>query len=414
MHIGVLTKRFPNLSETFVLNQITGLIDLGHDVSIFARSPDSSGMQHDQVKGYMLVEKTHYFGDAENLNNVSIVRRLWRLIRLLLGSDAATRRYLIGVLLGRHRRSIGRRILDAFYAHSFLSSELDDVEMLLCHFGPMGNFAIELRNAGIFNGKIATVFHGYDISQYVRKHGNAVYKDLLEHGDLFLPISENWQRKIIALGAPERRTVVHKMGIDSTMFKFKERRLVAGQYIDLLSVARLVEKKGIEFGIRAVALACESHKNIRYRIAGDGPLRPRLETLIEELGLEDHVSLLGWQTQEQVANLMDAAHVLIAPSVTSEEGDQEGIPVALMEAMAQGIPVISTRHSGIPELVHDREFGILTEERDIEDLAAAISEIIELSSRWPEMGRMGADFVNTYHNISILNQELSVKLERAG
>ncbi|MEM9403020.1 MAG: glycosyltransferase [Pseudomonadota bacterium] len=411
MHVGFVTKRFPNLSETFVLNQVTGLIDLGHDIHVFARASKATDKQHEDVTEYDLGSRTQYFGPAEARNSAFLPMRLADAVWTVLSAPTARRKKLLSIAFGEAPRPVGRRLLDLFYADELLERGLDDIEVLVCHFGPIGQLALSWKKAGIYHGKIAVIFHGYDITQYLQSRGDDVYDELFREADLLLPISENWRRRLLELGAPQERIRVHKVGVDCHRFEFRPRKLDDGNgEIRLLSIARLVEKKGIEFGIRAIDIVRQSFPNVKYRIAGDGPLKDDLQKIIAEHGLEDSVELLGWRTHEEIAALLDESHLLLAPSVTSAEGDQEGIPVALMEALAQGIPVISTRHSGIPELIRDGESGYLTEEADVKGLAAAINRLISEEARWPDMGRSGADFVRDTHEITRLNRTLSQTL----
>jgi colanic acid/amylovoran biosynthesis glycosyltransferase len=145
---------------------------------------------------------------------------------------------------------------------------------------------------------------------------------------------------------------------------------------------------------------------IEYGIVGDGPLRGEIEDLINELELKGHVRMYGWMKQEEIIELLKQSHVFLAPSVTSKEGDQEGIPVALMEAIAQGLPVLSTDHSGIPELVQDGTSGFLVPERDVEALANKLEYLVEHPEIWPELGKAGRDHVKKYYDIHKLNDRL--------
>jgi colanic acid/amylovoran biosynthesis glycosyltransferase len=167
-----------------------------------------------------------------------------------------------------------------------------------------------------------------------------------------------------------------------------------------------VEKKGVEFGIRAVAKIITKYAQVEYKIAGDGPLRGDLQALIDRFNMNDKISILGFQRQDQVADLMSKADILVAPSVTSKDGDMEGIPVVIMEAMARGLPVLSTLHSGIPELVEDGKSGFLVPERDPMALAERLTYLLEHQNLWPRWGAAGRDFIKENHNIDKLNDQL--------
>jgi len=272
-----------------------------------------------------------------------------------------------------------------------------------CHFGTVGRVGAYLREIGALRGRLVTTFHGVDLSASLRGDPS-IYDHLLRHGDLFLPISDVWRRKLLSLGCNPDRTVVHRMGVEPGRFDFRIRQ-PADQPIKLLTVGRLIEKKGVEYGLRAVATLVRQGTKIDYAIAGDGPLREHLEQLAAELEISSSVRFLGWQDEEQVGALMVEHDMLLAPSVTDSVGDQEGIPVTIMEAMASGMPVVSTWHSGIPELVEHGAAGFLAPERDVAALAEAVQRIID-SDLWAAMGHAGRQRVETDYDVSQLDDAL--------
>ena len=145
---------------------------------------------------------------------------------------------------------------------------------------------------------------------------------------------------------------------------------------------------------------------IEYTIIGDGPLRENLEGLARDVAANVRVRFAGWLQQEEVIHTLRTAHLLLAPSVTADDGDQEGTPVAILEALASGMPVISTWHSGIPEIVQDGISGRLVPERDAASLGEAIDELAGAPERWLSMGQAGRSYVEQYHDINQLNDEL--------
>jgi colanic acid/amylovoran biosynthesis glycosyltransferase len=296
--------------------------------------------------------------------------------------------------------------LELLYWASQLTSR-PRYDIVYGHFGWNGLYASMLKDLGLLGGRLVTAFHGADLSWQLEASGSGFYRPLFEKGDLFLPISEHWKEKLLALGCPRDRIQVHRMGIDCARFAFLERRLAAGEPARLVSVSRLIEKKGIEYGIRAVSRLIERGRDIRYDVIGDGPLREPLTRLIAELRLGDRVGLLGWRNQDAVLEALRRSHIGLAPSVTSGNGDQEGIPVFLMESMATGLPVVSTWHSGIPELVEDGVSGRLVPERDVEALAGALDDLISHPPSWPLMGRAGRRQVEQNYDIGALNDRLA-------
>jgi colanic acid/amylovoran biosynthesis glycosyltransferase len=282
-------------------------------------------------------------------------------------------------------------------------------DVIVCHFGPVGRDLQEVRDAGVTTRPMVTFFHGYDVSRTIAERGSGFYRRLFEAGDQLLPISDYWRRKLIELGAPPERTLVHRMGVDCRKIAFRARSLAESEPVQILSVARLTEKKGLEFALRALARLPRAQA-FRYHLVGDGELRPALEREVDELGLRERVTFHGWKTQGEIAKLLERSHLLLQPSVTASDGDQEGIPVVLMEAMAAGLPVLSTLHTGIPELVDDGASGYLVPERDVAALAERLSDLIAHPERWPEFGRHGRSRVETHFDVNVLNDQLAERL----
>lgn len=407
MRIAVVVTSFPALSQTFVLGQVTGLIDRGHEVDIYAAAsePEAGGAEHAVVREYGLVERTRYH--PPHTGGASWPKRLAATVYLLARywwrDPANAWRVMKGPperfgypsrlsLLGTGAPFAGRGRYDA----------------VLCHFGPNGQKIARLRRAGLVRGKIATVFHGYDMSRYLVTTGPHAYERLFEEGELFLPVSEFWRSRLVALGCPPEKIAVHRMGIALSQFPLPRRRVARGDDgVRLLSVSRLVEKKGLEYAIRAVAaLRAGTDRSVEYRILGDGPLRGRLETLVRELGVDDIVKLVGASDQAGVRAAMRGTDIFVAPSVVAEDGDMEGIPVSIMEAMACGLPVVSTIHSGIPELVRDKVSGYLVPERDPDALSRALRRLVEDPRLRRKMGMAGRGVVERSYDLDALNDRL--------
>jgi colanic acid/amylovoran biosynthesis glycosyltransferase len=176
--------------------------------------------------------------------------------------------------------------------------------------------------------------------------------------------------------------------------------------IRLITIARLTEKKGLEYSIRAVARLSQRFKKLEYNIIGDGDLHLELTRLIEALGVSSTVRLLGWKTQEEVKTLLDQSHLFVLASVESRNGDIEGLPMVLQEAQAMGLPVVCTRHSGLPEGILDGKSGFLVPERDVDALADCLAGVISHPESWPEMGRKGRAFVEAEYDLNQRNDAL--------
>jgi colanic acid/amylovoran biosynthesis glycosyltransferase len=410
MKIAFFVDLFPRLSETFILNQITGLIDRGHEVDIYAHGSGNEPKIHKDVERYDLLKRTFYYGTFHKKIPANKFLRLLKGINLIITNvhkkPIALLRSLNVAKFKKEAASLG--IL--YKITPFLDCCAYDI--VHCHFGPNGNLGALLKDIGAIKGKVVTTFHGYDMSSYIQKYGDEVYRYLFRKGDLFLPISERWKDKLIKLGCNEEKIFVHRMGIDTQKYQFSVRKPKNNGAINILTVARLVEKKGVRYGIQAIAKILQKYQDIEYKIIGDGHLKNELETLAANLNLKNNVEFLGWKSQEEIIELMKDADIFLAPSVTSEDGDQEGIPVVLMEAMAQGLPVVSTCHSGIPELVRDGETGFLAPERDPDVLAEKLIYLIENQESWPKIGKAGRKYIDENYDINKLNDRLVATYQR--
>ena len=401
MKIAFIVGKFPSLSETFILNQITGLIDRGHEVDIYAMPPTDRErvVVHPDVEKYDLLKRTYY----RNLPS----SKLWRLTKAVSTIMKNIYKHPLPILKSLNIFRFGRRATSLWMLYQifpFLDKEPYDI--IQCHFGHIGYLAILVKEIGAIKGKVVTTFHGADIATQLTVQPAEYCGDLFQKGDLFLPISERWKDGIIKLGCDKEKIIVHRMGIDTKRFAPTSCQNKYNGKIHLLTVARLVEKKGIEYGIRAVSKILKEHPNVEYKIVGEGELENCLKKLINDLKVNENVKLLGRKQQEEIIELMQHEDIMLAPSITSSEGDQEGIPVSLMEALAMGLPVVSTQHSGIPELVQNGKFGFLVPERDADALADKLEYLIEHPELRREMGQLGRQYVQENYDIDKLNDRL--------
>jgi len=410
LKLAFIVNGFPTLSETFILNQITGLLDRGYEVDIYAVSSTGEWPVHADVERYNLLQRTFYVGSNGAVPE-SKVLRLFNGLGYAITKLPKQPKAIVNSLnvLKYGRDAVSLTIL--FQIKPFLDRGPYDV--VHGQFGPNGIVALSLRDKGAFAGKIITTFRGYDVSSYIRAKGTHIYDELFRRGDLFLCVSERIRDKLIALGCPEYKTLVHRSGVDTRKFSFVAREPKSNSRVKLLTIARLVEKKGVQYGIQAVTKILKNHANVEYTIVGDGPLRGDLETLIAELQVGNNIKLIGWKSDEEVPELLAEADIFLAPSVTSGNGDEEGIPGAVREALARGVPVVSTQHSGIPELVQDGVSGFLVPERDVDALADKLEYLIKHQETCSQMGNAGRKYVEQHYDLETLNDRLAEIYEQA-
>lgn len=389
--IAFLLGEFPSLSETFILDQITALIDRGHSVSIFAERPSRDVTMHPAVVQYDLLTRTRYEHlPAGVWRRVIGLPPVWRWSRPMWRS--------LNVLqYGWHAASL--RLAWAVQ----MIDQCTEFDIIQCHFGALGLKAVLLRGTGAISGTVVTAFHGEDITNYPQNFADGHYAPLFAHGELFQPVSARWNGALEALGCPMHRVRVHRMGVDLSGFSMRDAPVTQADPIRILAVSRLVEKKGLRDAVCAVAqlqLPCE------FVIVGDGPLRTSLQALVDRLGVDGSIRLAGALPRHEIAALLQKTDIFLAPSVTAPNGDIEGIPVAIMEAMASGIPVVSTRHSGIPELVQDNVSGFLLEEGDVAGLTCRLSRLAYDAPLRRRMGAAGRRIVAAEFDVRTLTDQL--------
>ncbi len=402
MKIAFIVGTFPTLSVSFIINQIKGLIDRGHEVDIYALdgAPEDTSKVHPIVEEYKLLERTYY----PPIRPQNPLLRKLKIVGLLLANLPKNPGVLLQLFnVARFGKEAKQQKL--FYkAIPFLRRESYDI--IHCQFGIFGIMGLAFRQIGLIEGKLITGFRGYDISKYLQKRGDRVYDNLFKQGDFFVTNCEFFRKRAIQLGCDEEKIVVLGSGIDCSKFAFTPRNFPADGTVRIATIGRLIEKKGIEYGIRAMTSIAETYPNLEYNIIGDGPLKEHFQKLIEELKVGHIVKLVGWKQQDELIEILDNSHILIAPSVTSADGNQDAPVNTLKEAMAMGLPVIGTLHGGIPELIEDGISGFLVPERDAEAIAEKVIELIEHAENWSAMGASGRARVEEKYDMYKLNEQL--------
>ncbi|MDB6454790.1 glycosyltransferase [Falsirhodobacter sp. 20TX0035] len=345
MRVGFVVSQFPLLSETFVISQMEGLLARGFEVGVICDT----------------VMDTHPDRQREPLSSLIRNTRLW-------WSSARLQRAV-------DRLPYGLRYKVAALLDLRFGGKLNDYDVIIAHFGKNGARVARAKRMGRTRTPVVTIFHGYDVGVPFKDNKCREYADLFRNGDLHLTVNKVFRDMLIESGAEAKKVAVHRMGVDVTRIPYTPRTRTEGA-VRFVSVCRLVEKKGIEFALRAFAHETLRGTDWRYDIIGGGPLTSELEALATKLGIRDRVTFAGSLPHDEVKRRLHDYHAFILPSITSRTGDMEGVPVALMEAMASGLPVISSYHSGIPELITDGETGFLAPERDHEALAARILQVI--------------------------------------
>jgi colanic acid/amylovoran biosynthesis glycosyltransferase len=401
MRILFVVEHFPCLSETFVLNQVTGLLKRGHQVEVYALGKPVAPVVHPDFVRYRLSEYTWKAVDIPSNWLLRLGRAMRYLPRCLWRFPRAT---LQSLNPWRH----GRKALNLsifFTLPAFLHRNLD-FDIVHCHFGDKGLLGQFWLDANVLKGPLTVVFHAHELAGLDDASGSRRYRLLFARRAQLLPISLRWSLLLQRWGAASEQVRVHRMGVDCSQIQAIARGVSVDRPIRLLSVCRLTEMKGLEYALRAVAALRSEFPRLQYAIIGSGPLRASLSELAETLGISSQVQFAGAQPQDVVQEELRKAHLFLCPSVTDEAGCTEGIPVALMEAMAAGLPVVATRHAGIPELVEHGVSGWLVEERDVAGLAEGIRHLVLHPDTFARLAESGRTRVESEFEIERWNDEL--------
>jgi colanic acid/amylovoran biosynthesis glycosyltransferase len=454
LRIAVFTGIFPVVSETFIVRQIAGLLEAGHAVRIYADCRSSDPVV--QPEAVPLLDRTTWMdmppetapwempvtpffartwppGSQTSVHNCT---RLARALPILAASFVRHPRLTIKVLspseYGYQARSLSAlyrlRTLATRSASSATGSPAraasGNYDVLHAHFGPVAKSFRFART--LWRAPLIASFHGYDFCTVPRREGRAVYEKLFAEMDLVTVNSDYTRAQLENLGCPPHRIRQLPVGLNLSDFPFHERRHQPGAPIRVITVGRLVEIKGHEYVIRAIGKLCghsaarnaERHGGsppgpvwqvgnlpLRYDIVGDGPLRPKLQKLADELGLEETVVFHGARTGPEVRALLELAHIFVLGSV-SVDGDQEGQGLVVQEAQASGLPIIVTQHGALPQGMRPGASGFVVPERDVDALADRLSWLAAHPETWPEMGRCGRAFVEENYDARKLNAAL--------
>jgi len=284
--------------------------------------------------------------------------------------------------------------------------------LLHVYFGHIGVHLLPyLRKARL---PVIVSFHGADAGVDLKKGSHAAaLRRVFDRATLVLPRSEAIAGNLVALGCPEGKIRVHRTGIPLDRFPFAQRYVPEDGQWRLFQACRLIPKKGVETTLRGFARFLVRYPGARLTVAGEGPLAQALAELAEDLRIAGRVSFPGFVSQAMLRDLLYQAHLFIHPSVTGPDGDQEGVPNAILEAMACGLPVVATRHGGIPEAVLDGETGLLAPEHSDAALAEAMLRMASEPERYAAMSAHGARSVAANWEIQAQTRRLEALYDEA-
>ncbi|MBO8170771.1 MAG: glycosyltransferase [Bacillaceae bacterium] len=278
--------------------------------------------------------------------------------------------------LPKHPRSMARKF------------KRNNIKLIHARFGTAGVKCVKVKR--FYRVPLLTSFHGFDLP--VKKNKRKSYlrqlPRLFRKGDRFTVPCHFMKNQMKKLGCPSHKIEVLYSGIDLNRFPYEERE-PRTENVRIVGVGRLHKKKGFKYLIKAFKKVLDVHPTAELVIIGKGDERKNLKQKIKQYNLGDHVKLKGEKKHHEITKELKRADIFCLPSITTSDGNHEGIPNAIKEAMATGLPVVSTWHGGIPELVTDEVDGYLVREKDVDGLADRLITLIENPELRLEMGVNG-------------------------
>lgn len=389
MKIAVVVSEFPKVTETFVLRNVKHYLDQGHEVTVF------------HLKPYRKGEKVHAFAEpviacAEYEPFVSGA-----------GLAAMTKALFTrpGRLLGtifRIKRAFWREPVRMLTCLALVPKSLAFGER--CRRRGVRHIHAEFAGYPATSAWIAGRMTGIPFSFSCHAHDIFITQSLLREkarDAAFVRVISDFNRRFLAdvfdPGSVDKMAVI-RCGVDPATTRTPEPEPVGEGPLRVLYVGSLLPRKGVDRLIAALARVGDTVP-WECRIIGDGNVRGDLEAQVREAGLDGRITFEGAQPAEVIHQAYQWSHLVVAPSVVGKEGRTEGIPVVLMEALAHARPVITSRVSGIPELVEDGVTGFLTEPGDVEAIAAAITEVATNWDRAAALGRAGRERIAAQYDV---------------
>jgi len=287
---------------------------------------------------------------------------------------------------------VGRVTLPATSAALAEYTRSEEARLLHYHFLTDARFFLGIQRKTALPAIVSA--YGYDVSSFPRAWkgmGLRYIRPVFDRADCILAMTEDMRDDLIALGCPSERVRVHYHGINTLRFRYPERDYCAAGVTTILSCGRFVPKKGHALLLHALRLIDRRGMRFKLVLVGDGPLRGDLERTVKSYDWAHCVTFSGQLPHmgSELVSHYHAADIFALPSQTAH-GEKEGIPGTLVEAMASGLPVVSTQHAGIPAVIQPDVDGLLVPERDVRALADALDQLLTHTDLRAQLGRAAA------------------------
>ncbi|WP_223033949.1 glycosyltransferase [Hanstruepera marina] len=289
-----------------------------------------------------------------------------------------------------------RLLKNDYRVHSFSSSlKKNKIDVILAHYGPTGESVAEISRS--LKIPLIVHFHGYDASMINVINSNNSYKLVFDIAKYVIVVSKEMKSRLVQLGCPTSKIIYNPCAPEDFFAeitpRFSKRQFIA--------VGRFTDKKAPYITILAFKNILNTFPDAKLLIAGDGPLLNACVNLVECFRISENVKFLGVITPSLFKKILEESMAFVQHSITANNGDMEGTPVAILEASAAGLPIISTYHAGIPDVVLDKETGLLVNEKDINGMSRAMMKVLEFPKLAIDLGIQGKKRIKKYYSMSI-------------
>ncbi|WP_114576274.1 glycosyltransferase [Saliphagus sp. LR7] len=392
MNILYYLKNYPKLSQSFVLNEISELKRRGHNIAVFARQDPGEDIQHDE---YDELDVSVRYAERPTIADGSD----------LLAPEIINRRVLHRSLYRAHLKNHAKNLHLARQCIEYVDELGWELDLIHSHFAHPNK--LPATYVAAYYGIPCTVTaHAYEIFQEPNVRMLHILFDRIDRVIVPSRYNRSYLREHFDIEKP-----IDVVPATTQVSKFEPTdQEVPGR---ILTVARLVEKKGVIYAIEAIARLAETYPEIEYHIVGTGEREEMLRQRAAELGVEDRVTFLGRVSDERLYQELDDATIFVLPSVITGDGDRDSSPVALKEAMAMATPCVSTTVAGIPEIVTDGSDGRLVEPRNVKELTEALAGLLADDDNRQAMGRQARESVITKFGLETAVDELVKSFQAA-
>lgn len=401
--IAFIVKYFPTLSETFIINQINGLIDAGCQVAIYSYIKLDHQISHNSLELHKLLQRVSYFIKPPE----SKLKRLFVFIKWVVQHLPVINWRLFFKTLNFLKYGKEAWTLKLFFeAQWFLKN--NDIEFIHAHFGMNGNRMAYLKAMGIIpNMPLVTTFHGYDLAPNEIENYSIDYAYLLKYGNAFTVNTPYLETLFKKINKNHKSCHILPVGLDTSFFKRTHPKIEKGHF-DLIFCGKLIALKGPDIAIDIVkGLHDKGYSQVRLHLIGKGELLESLQERARSYKLQDHVLFHGAVSQETFKKHLEDADVLILPGrYDAESGRAETQGLVIQEAQAMELPVVVSDVGGMKYGLKANETGFVIQEEKIEEFIAAIEKFISEPELKQRMGKLGRTLVKERYDTKILTDQL--------